>query len=209
MQSDAEERLWRFVDRAEIGELLSAYAHATDRRDAATVRACFHEGATFQHLDNTPVPAAAMFTPQLYERSGLLVTGHYLTNMLVEFDGPDCASCQTSVMAYHLVAANFSDSAPPFVSRGEEYGVVIGARYFDRVERGPAGWRFRSRALTFDWSYEVEASPLSKAMFGVLNPPGRRIAEQGDATAPPGRGPTVGLSPPTGGLDRSSTVQGD
>src|SRR5690242_15921314 len=97
--------LSRLSERAEIMDVLSAYAHGIDRIDRTLVLACFHPDATFQFGGAPPAPVVDFFAENTPGTVALRGTSHHLSNFLIDFDG-DCADTQVYLMGYHLVAAD-------------------------------------------------------------------------------------------------------
>lgn len=165
VEYSSEDRLRRLADRIEIADVLSAYAHGVDRKDGGLVLSCFHPDATFEFLDQPPLPVGEFMGGAAPMAVALRLTAHHLSNHLVSFDG-DQADSQIYLNAYHLVVAD-APQTPLFPGKGKEYAVMIGGRYIDRFERRDNGWRILRRILTFDWSFNVDGPSIPEAMLAT------------------------------------------
>jgi hypothetical protein len=131
----------RLLDKQEIAEVLYRRARAGDRGDAELAHACYHPGATERHgmFDGE----AADFIDRVSftrPKPGSPIRGmqHLITNILVDFSGPDEAFVESQHVAYCQMS-NGTDAA-------------IGGRYLDRFARRGGRWAITHRDVIFDWS---------------------------------------------------------
>lgn len=159
----------RLKSREEIKQVMSLYLDLADRADQlAQANDCFHEDALFVFQKGSePVPAkdffrAAAENPELV---GFFQSQHYWSNPMIRFISDDEAVAQFYLWAQHLVPADSADSPPYFPTTGEDYGLIIGARYFDIFTRRKGRWRIARRELYFEWDARIDPSlirgPLS------------------------------------------------
>lgn len=139
--SQMDAALQRLVDKQDITEVLYRRARAGDRADAELAHSCYHPGATERHglFDG----AASEFIDVVSftrPREGSPVAGmfHLVTNVLVDFDGPDDAFCES----YHVAWCQMTDGTD----------ATIGGRYFDNFARRDGRWAITHRDVIFDWS---------------------------------------------------------
>jgi hypothetical protein len=123
----------------------------------------FHPEAVFIYQKGSePVTARAFFDRIKSSDSlgaGFVQTMHYLSNILIRLDGNQ-AVVQSSIFAQHLISAQCSDHPPNFPNLGKDYGLLIGARYYDLFTRRNGLWRIASRELTYEWDARIYPSQV-------------------------------------------------
>ncbi|MEY9847246.1 nuclear transport factor 2 family protein [Streptacidiphilus sp. MAP5-3] len=144
------------ADRLAIRELVDAYAHCADRRDAKGQMALFTEDTRFLvFMDAT----AAEPTQELHGRDALApvfdnlntyqATTHFNGQSTVTLDG-DRASGESYCLAHHI-----SRDEPP-----QRTIMVASIRYLDRfVKLSDGNWYFAERRLMVDWTETRPCSP--------------------------------------------------
>jgi hypothetical protein len=133
--------LQRLLDKQAITEVLYRRARAGDRADAELAHSCYHPGATERHgLFDGEASEFIDVVSFTRPREGSPIKGmfHLVTNILVDFDGPDEAFCES----YHVAWCQMTDGTD----------ATIGGRYFDRFERRDGRWAIVHRDVIFDWS---------------------------------------------------------
>lgn len=142
------------ADRLAIRELVDAYAHCADRRDAEGQLALFTPDTRFVvYLD----PSAEQPTQELHGRESLIpvfdtlnayqATTHFNGQSTVSLDG-DRATGETYCLAHHV---SVDES-------GARTIMIASIRYQDLFHRDAAGaWLFAERILLVDWT---ETRPL-------------------------------------------------
>lgn len=157
----AHERLEDLFAEREIAQVILRLARATDRRDSAAIRACYHADGFDDHgaFQGSPAEFAA-WVPQAL--SLFAATQHFLSPPRIEREG-DVAHCETYCTAHHV----FPPSDP-----GGERDAVMGLRYVDRFERRPLAsgdrlasaqsrhpelgvWLIARRTCVWDYTYVV------------------------------------------------------
>jgi ketosteroid isomerase-like protein len=141
------------ADRLAIRELVDAYAHCADRRDAAGQMALFEEEASFlvfmDARDPTPTQALrrrADLAPVFDQLNAYRATTHFNGQSTVVLDG-DTATGASYCLAHHVSV------------EGDQRTLMIAAlRYLDVFARQADGrWLFRERRLMVDW---VDTRPM-------------------------------------------------
>lgn len=126
--------LEQLLDRQEIAAVMAAYARCADlnqpEQQAATFvadcRVCYHPGDW--------ITGRAALTDQLRAALARYVqTSHHVSNIEIDFEGPDTATAQSVVMAWHRR------------HDGSEW--TLYGRYVDRWTRTGEGWRLAEREL--------------------------------------------------------------
>jgi ketosteroid isomerase-like protein len=134
------------ADRLAIRELIDAYAHCADRRDAKGQMALFTSDAHFvvfmdgrtarpsQELHNREELAPVFAHLNVYE-----ATTHFNGQSTVAVEG-DRATGETYCLAHHLS-----------VAEGQRTLMIASIRYLDRFSKRDGAWLFAERKLMVDW----------------------------------------------------------
>jgi ketosteroid isomerase-like protein len=136
------------ADRLAIRELIDAYAHCADRRDAKGQMALFTADARFLvFMDAT----AAEPTQELHGRESLApvfdnlntyaATTHFNGQSTLSLDG-DRATGESYCLAHHLSAGE----------DGQRTMMIASIRYLDELVKQDGQWLFAERRLMVDWT---------------------------------------------------------
>lgn len=161
----------RLVDRMQITEVLYRYCRAIDRIQAnELIGAVFHEDALV-NKNGIPDPVAVWATEVARRHPGVPQASHMVTNVLIDFLGPDSAFVESWCLAV--------EQQPPTPDEPRTMDRVFRVRYADRFERRADGrWRIASRTFVLD---HVLAMPLEGTVDAG---PAGRIAARRDADDP-------------------------
>jgi ketosteroid isomerase-like protein len=141
-------------DRLAIQELVDAYAHCADRRDAEGQKALFTEDTHFvvymngegtepsQELNGREALAPVFADLNRYE-----ATTHFNGQSTVALDG-DRATGESYCLAHHL-----------FTEAGEGKLMIASLRYIDTFTKSDGRWLFAERNLYVDWTETRESHP--------------------------------------------------
>ncbi|WP_042389533.1 nuclear transport factor 2 family protein [Streptacidiphilus melanogenes] len=143
------------ADRLAVRELVDAYAHCADRRDAEGQMALFTEDARFLvFMDAT----AAEPTQELYGRHSLApvfenlntyrATTHFNGQSTVTLNG-DRASGETYCLAHHISCG----------TAVERTIMIASIRYLDEFVKKDGQWFFAERRLMVDWTETRPSTP--------------------------------------------------
>lgn len=143
------------ADRLAIRELIDAYAHCADRRDAKGQMSLFTEDSRFLvYMDAT----TAAPTQELHGREALApvfdnlntykATTHFNGQSTVSLDG-DRASGETYCLAHHI----------SFGTDDERTVMIASIRYLDQFIKQGGGWFFAERRLLVDWTETRPCAP--------------------------------------------------
>ena len=153
--TDTEITQTELADRVAIRELVDAYAHCADRRDAEGQKALFTDDTHFvvymegQASEPTQVlDGREALTPVFDDLNRYQATMHFNGQSTVVLDG-DRATGDTYCVAHHL-----------FTDGGERKVMVAWLRYGDTFVRVGDAWQFAERNLYVDWT-ETRASPAA------------------------------------------------
>jgi hypothetical protein len=142
------------ADRLGIRELIDAYAHCADRRDAEGQMALFTEDTEFQVFMNS---RSAEPTYVLHGRKSLgsvfadlnqyQATTHFNGQSTVRLSG-DTAGGESYCIAHHLTVADDKCTL-----------MLASIRYLDDFVKIGGAWRFARRKLMVDWTETRAWSP--------------------------------------------------
>lgn len=160
----------RIADRQAIGDVLVDYCVHLDRMELDLLADLFTAGCVVefgpdQRLNSRGRDALAKSLERMWRWQR---TSHHLSNVRVEFTGPDEAQTTSYVLAWH--------------ERPDGSAAIVYGQYRDRFERRDSRWRIARRRMLMngnDGSFTVNLFPLQRrpAPEGwvapdVDNPPG-------------------------------------
>ncbi len=138
------------ADRLAIRELIEAYAHCADRRDAKGQMALFTEGAHFAvYMDaKAPTPSQDLHSrealaPVFADLNKYAATMHFLGQSTISSLTADRATGEAYCMAHHLT-----------VEGGKRTLMIAALRYDDTFVKADGAWLFSERLLYVDWIEE-------------------------------------------------------
>ena len=136
-------------DREAIRDVITAYAHAIDRRRWSLMDRLFHEDAQFQfgtiegHWRGFVEQARVVIDP-------CLATQHQLGQVLFGFETETVCNTETYMTAMHTIPPGHP-ATDIFPTKEEVYSAVIAGRYVDRFELRADEWRIAKRTGLYDW----------------------------------------------------------
>ena len=138
------------ADRLAIQELVEAYAHCADRRDAQSQMALFTADTHFVvYMDaKDPAPSQELharedLAPVFADLNKYAATMHFIGQSTITSLTGDQAVGRTYCLAHHLTVA------------GDGRKLMVAAlRYIDRFAKADGVWRFSERRLYVDWIEE-------------------------------------------------------
>ena len=142
------------ADRLAIRELVEAYAHCADRRDANGQMALFTADTHFVVYMNAKDPTPSQ---ELHSRDALApvfadlnkydATTHFVGQSTIFTLTADRATGEVYCLAHHITVAD-----------GKRSLMLASLRYLDVFVKIDGSWLFRERRLYVDW---LEERPLS------------------------------------------------
>jgi ketosteroid isomerase-like protein len=145
--TDSEITQTELADRVAIRELVDAYAHCADRRDAEGQKSLFTDDTHFvvymegQASEPTQVlDGREALTPVFDDLNRYQATMHFNGQSAVVLDG-DRATGETYCVAHHL-----------FTDDGDRKLMVAWLRYGDTFVKVDGAWLFAERNLYVDWT---------------------------------------------------------
>jgi len=142
------------ADRLAIRELVEAYAHCADRRDAKGQMALFTENTHFVVYMNAkdPTPSQELHSrealaPVFAELNKYDATTHFVGQSTIFTLTPDRATGEAYCLAHHVT-----------VDGGKRRLMVASLRYLDTFVKIDGAWLFAERLLYVDWLDERSLS---------------------------------------------------
>jgi hypothetical protein len=138
------------ADRLAIRELIEAYAHCADRRDAKGQMALFTESTHFvvymNAKDQTPsieLHAREALAPVFADLNKYAATTHFVGQSTIFTLSADRATGEAYCLAHHVT-----------VDGQKRRLMVASLRYLDTVVKMNGTWLFAERLLYVDWMEE-------------------------------------------------------
>ena len=135
------------ADRLQIRELVDAYAHCADRRDAKGQISLFTKDTHFVVFMDARSEKPSMelnrredLAPVFDELNKYEATTHFMGQSTVVLDG-DRATGETYCIAHHVSA-----------SEGKRTLFIASLRYFDVFAKVEGKWLFAERKIMVDWT---------------------------------------------------------
>jgi hypothetical protein len=138
------------ADRLAIRELVEAYAHCADHRDAKGQMALFTEDTHFVVYMNAkdPKPSSelhsrAALAPVFDDLNKYAATMHFVGQSTILTLTSDRATGEAYTLAHHLT-----------VDGGKRRLMIAALRYSDKLVKLDGAWLFEERLLYVDWIEE-------------------------------------------------------
>jgi len=135
------------ADRLAIRELIEAYAHCADRRDAKGQMSLFTEDTHFVVYMNAkdPSPSQELHTrealePMFAELNKYDATTHFIGQSTIFTLADDRGTGEAYCLAHHVT-----------VDRGKRSLTIASLRYLDTFVKPEGAWLFAERRLYVDW----------------------------------------------------------
>ncbi len=135
------------TDRLEIRELVDAYAHCADRRDAKGQMSLFTNDTRFVVFMDARSEKPSMelnrredLSPVFNELNKYETTSHFIGQSTVILDG-DRATGETYCIAHHVS-----------VSQRKRTLFIASLRYYDVFAKVEGKWLFAERKIMVDWT---------------------------------------------------------
>ncbi len=142
------------ADRLAIRELVEAYAHCADRRDAKSQMALFTADTHFVLYMGAKDPKPSMelhareqLAPVFDDLNKYAATMHFLGQTTIQTLTGDRGTGETYCMPHHLT-----------IDGGSRRLMIAALRYDDTFVKTDGAWLFSERKLYVDW---IEERPLS------------------------------------------------
>ena len=135
------------ADRLAIRELIEAYAHCADRRDAKGQMSLFTKDTHFVVYMNAKDPSPAQelhsreaLAPVFADLNKYAATMHFLGQTTILTLTSDHGTGETYCMPHHLT-----------VDGGQRRLMIAALRYYDTFVKVDGAWLFSERLLYVDW----------------------------------------------------------
>jgi len=140
------------ADRLAIREVVDAYAHCADRRDAAGQMALFTTNARFVVYMNAKDPSPsqelnsrAELAPVFADLNRYEATTHFVGQSTIFSLAGTSATAETYCLAHHV-----------WTEAGMRRIMIASLRYYDTFAKIDGNWLFAERLLYVDWVDERE-----------------------------------------------------
>ena len=150
----------RIADRMQIQDCMYRWCRAVDRLDYEGMRASFHPDAVDKHgaFDGDVNGLVEWIRAR---HAAIPFSMHAVSNMLIEFAGPDRALVETYVRTTQRYPAEARQALDQLAGGRAGSGdgamdLLTCSRYVDRFERRNGEWRIALRTLVADWKQFVE-----------------------------------------------------
>jgi hypothetical protein len=149
-----ESKMQLIADKEEIRDQLYRWCRGVGRKDWDLVRSIFHPNAQDRHGHyNGSVDEFLEW--QRCHHASIDQSAHLLSNVLIEFAGPDIALVESYVVEYQSYPLEAQSARVAVL--GEEASKTIGAfsvrgvgRYLDRFQRADGAWKISHRTTVFE-----------------------------------------------------------
>jgi hypothetical protein len=142
------------ADRQAIRELVDAYAHCADRRDAMGQMALFTEDTAFHVFMDSRLPeptyvlhGRASLAPVFANLNQYQATTHFNGQSTIRLKG-DGATGESYCLAHHVK-----------VDGDNRTLMLASIRYLDRFVKQQGAWLFAERKLMVDWTETRNSAP--------------------------------------------------
>lgn len=160
----------RTADRWAISDLMHRYARGVDRCDWDGVRSCYHPYAVDDHGGYRGGPEG-LIAWMVERHTRIVLSMHFLTNVLVEFSEPDVAFVETySITVQRTSAADAVESLRMYsipgldrVSADSTVETEVRCRFVDVTTRRGGEWRILRRTVVYE---SMDYSVLRPTVFG-------------------------------------------
>jgi len=150
----------RIADRMQIQDCMYRWCRAVDRLDYEGMRASFHPDAVDRHgaFDGDINGLVEWIRAR---HAAIPFSMHAVSNMLIEFAGPDRALVETYVRTTQRYPAEARAALDQLAGGRAGSGdgamdLLTCSRYVDRFERRDGEWKIALRTLVADWKQFVE-----------------------------------------------------
>lgn len=173
---DMDQRLAEIEARFAITDIVHKFCRAADRSDLEAIPSLFHDGAADNHgFYEGDVPGLVEWMRERHRN--ILCASHNVTNILIEFAGPESALVESRVtvcIRYSAAgAAAFAKAAGLSVEGDRPVDVLSFGRYVDIFERRDGVWKIVSRTAVPDQNLLFEVPEGTGINSPVLVKPRR------------------------------------
>ena len=138
------------ANRLAIRELIEAYAHCADRRDAKGQMSLFTPDAHFVVYLNAKAPNPSQelhlreaLAPVFADLNKYAATMHFAGQSTILSLTDDRGTGETSCLAHHLT-----------VDSDKRQLTIVALRYYDSLDKMDGSWLFAERLICVDWLEE-------------------------------------------------------
>lgn len=148
----------RLADRFAINDVILRWCRAVDRLDVEALRDLYHEDGIDNH-GAYQGGVEGLINWVRTRHKGIEVSSHQVSNVLIEFAGPDVALVETYIRVIQTYPPEARESLAQLIgSAGDasdsnaDLVFFTTSRYVDKFERRNGVWRIQERNVIDDWS---------------------------------------------------------
>jgi hypothetical protein len=157
LSNASPDRLQALIDRQAIVDVLLWYCRGVDRNDRSALERVYWPDSFDDHVHlKLPGP---QYVDHVLKATAQMRTSHHLGNILIEFDGPGRARCESYFLGLHEMAGE--DGALVFME--------IAGRYLDVFEKRGEDWRILERTLVYDFVQRRPAQDFDTPWLARIN----------------------------------------
>lgn len=161
----------RVADRLAIQDVMLRWCRAVDRQDVEAIRDVFHPDG---HDNHGPYSGGVdgLIEWVRARHKGIPFSSHQVSNMLIEFAGPDVAIAETYVRTIQTYPPEAHAKLAQLVGSNQqlpsgEVDMLTSSRYIDIFERRNGNWKIRERNVVNDWTRVVHVPVAAPPASGV------------------------------------------
>lgn len=162
----------RIADRMQIQDCMYRWCRSVDRLDFDLMKTVFHPDATDAHGAYDGGVEGLMDWIRNRHRN-IPFSMHAVSNLLVEFAGPDLALVESYVRTTQRYPKEAAQALAQLAGGKAPEGamdLLTCSRYVDRFERREGAWKIQKRTLVADWKQVVPvAADAPKPVPGWLS----------------------------------------
>jgi len=167
----------RLADRIAIQDVMLRWCRAVDRLDVEAIRDLFHPDGYDNHGPYSGGVDGLIEWVRARHKS-IPFSSHQVSNMLIEFAGPDIALLETYARTIQTYPPEAHAGLAQLVGSAEllpdcEVDLFTSSRYIDIFERRNGVWKIRERSVVNDWKRVVQV-PLTASTASDVTTRGRR-----------------------------------
>ena len=159
----------RMADRMAIQDIMYKWARSVDRLDLDTIRTLFHPSAKDDHGPyKGDVEGLIAWIRERHK--GITFSMHSLSNILIEFAGPDVALVESTIINIQRYPPEGKASLAQ-LSGGKTgkpgWGIDMmgSSRYVDKFERRGGAWKISERTCVMGWRTMMDVDPEGPQML--------------------------------------------
>lgn len=155
-----DEMMIELIDREKIRDCMMRYAQGVDRCDIDVLKSVYWPDGTDWHGDfNGNAHEFCNFIIPVLQKT-MVMCQHFLGGSLIRFVDRTSALVETYSQNFHVMRNE----------DGDNYDLVVGSRYLDKMEKRSDEWRILNRVVMVEWVNTGTKSVDLSHGLGPINP---------------------------------------